>query len=326
MKKLGFEEIEEILDRILQKCVICPHKCRVNRKEGEKGFCKAGYKPVISSAMPHHGEEPPISGSRGSGTIFFTYCNMKCVYCQNYQISQEYEGEKTSIISLADIMLRLQSIGCHNINLVSPTIWIPQIVKALLIARKRGLSVPIVYNTGGYDSPQIIKMLDGLIDIYMPDARYSSNIMAEKYSMVKDYVKYNRESLKEMYRQVEGLKLDENGVAKKGLLIRLLVMPDNISGTKETLNFIKNELSTDVYLSIMAQYYPVYKAKNYPELNRRLKAQEYLEVVNYAEKLGFSYGWTQDYIGLNSEDLFIPDFRKRKVFKYYEDKSEADMD
>lgn len=318
---MELKELAKILDKILDKCVICPHRCRVNRKRGEKGFCEAEYEPVISSAMPHHGEEPPISGTKGSGTIFFTYCNMKCAYCQNYQISQEYEGNKVSISSLADIMLRLQAMGCHNINLVSPTIWVPQIVKALFIARKKGLVIPIVYNTGGYDSPQIIKMLNGLIDIYMPDARYSSSIMAEKYSMVKDYVKYNKQSLKEMYTQVGGLKLDSNGVAKKGLLLRLLVMPNNISGTKETLDFIKSELSTDVYLSIMAQYYPTYKARNYPELNRRIKAKEYLEIVNYAEKLGFSFGWTQDYIPLNSEgDLFIPDFKNQKVFKYYKDK------
>lgn len=317
---MELEKISVILDRILSKCIICPHKCRTNRKKEEKGFCNAGYEPVVSSAMPHHGEEPPISGSSGSGTIFFTYCNMKCVYCQNYQISQEHEGRKTSISSLADTMLKLQKVGCHNINFVSPTIWIPQIVKALSIARKKGLSIPTVFNTGGYDNPKIIKMLDGVMDIYMPDARYSSDNMAEKYSMIKNYVKYNRLSLIEMYRQVGGLKLDKNGVAKKGLLIRLLVMPNNIGGTKQTLDFIKNELSTDVYLSIMAQYHPAYKARNYPELSRRITAREYFEIVKYAEKKGFNFGWTQDYISLNSsEDLFIPDFKDKKVFKYYKD-------
>lgn len=317
---MKLEKISVILDRILTKCIICPHKCRINRKKGEKGFCNAGYEPVVSSAMPHHGEEPPISGSNGSGTIFFTYCNMKCTYCQNYQISQEHEGSKASISSLADTMLKLQKVGCHNINFVSPTIWIPQIVKALSIARKKGLSIPTVFNTGGYDNPKIIKTLDGAVDIYMPDARYSSDNMAEKYSTVKNYVKYNRLSLIEMYRQVGGLKLDKNGVAKKGLLIRLLVMPNNIGGIKQTLDFIKNELSTDVYLSIMAQYHPTYKARNYPELSRRITVREYLEIVKYAEKKGFNFGWTQDYISLNSsEDLFIPDFKDKKVFKYYKD-------
>jgi len=312
-----FEPLKS-LDIILNKCLICPHKCKVNRKSEEKGFCNAGYNPVISSAMPHHGEEPPISGSRGSGTIFFTYCNMKCVYCQNYQISQEFEGTKCSISELADSMIKLQNLSCHNINFVSPTIWIPQIVKALSVARNKGLSVPTVFNTGGYDNPKIIKMLDGIIDIYMPDMRYSNDDMARKYSMVEEYVRYNRQSVKEMYRQVGGLKVDPEGVATKGLLIRLLVLPENIGGIKKTLDFIKNELSTDVYLSIMAQYHPTYKASRYPELNRMITAKEYLEVVKYADKRGFSYGWTQDHISLNSkEDLFIPDFKDKKIFKYY---------
>ncbi|MBA7508841.1 hypothetical protein ES705_00774 [subsurface metagenome] len=312
-----FEPLKS-LDIILNKCVICPHKCKVNRKSEEKGFCNAGYNPVISSAMPHHGEEPPISGNRGSGTIFFTYCNMKCVYCQNYQISQEFGGTKCSISELADSMIKLQNLSCHNINFVSPTIWIPQIVKALSIARNKGLSVPTVFNTGGYDNPKIIKMLDGIIDIYMPDMRYSNDDMARKYSMVEEYVRYNRQSVKEMYRQVGGLKVDPEGVALKGLMIRLLVLPENIGGIKKTLGFIKNELSTDVYLSIMAQYHPTYKASRYPELNRMITAKEYLEVVKHAEKRGFSYGWTQDHISLNSkEDLFIPDFKDKKIFKYY---------
>ena len=311
-------ELSESLDRILNRCVICPHKCKVNRKSQEKGFCNAGYNPVISSVMPHHGEEPPVSGNRGSGTIFFSYCNMKCVYCQNYQISQEFEGTEYGTSELADSMIKLQNLRCHNINFVSPTIWVPQIVKALSAARKKGLSVPTVFNTGGYDNPKIIKMLDGIIDIYMPDMRYSNNNMAIKYSMVEEYVRYNRQSVKEMYRQVGGLKLDAAGVAVRGLLVRLLVLPENIGGIKKTLDFIKNELSTDVYLSIMAQYHPAYRAFEYQKLSRMIKAKEYLEVVNYAEKLGFSSGWTQDYISLNSQkDLFIPDFKDKKVFKYY---------
>ena len=311
-------ELSESLDRILTSCVICPHKCKVNRKSQEKGFCNAGYNPFISSVMPHHGEEPPISGSRGSGTIFFSYCNMKCVYCQNYQISQEYEGVEYGTSELADSMIKLQNLRCHNINFVSPTIWIPQIVKALSASRKKGLIVPTVFNTGGYDNPKIIKMLDGIIDIYMPDMRYSDDNMAIKYSMVKEYTRYNRQSVKEMYRQVGGLKLDAAGVAVQGLLIRLLVLPENIGGIKKTLDFIKNELSTDVYLSIMAQYHPAYRAFEYQKLIRMITAKEYLEVVNYAEKLGFSSGWTQDYISLNSQkDLFIPDFKDKKVFKYY---------
>lgn len=314
--KIG--QLANSLDKILTKCVICPHKCRVNRKKGEKGFCDAGYDTVISSAMPHHGEEPPISGTKGSGTIFFSHCNMKCIYCQNYQISQEHEGRKTSIANLAASMLELQNLGCHNINLVSPTIWIPQIIKALEIAKSSGLDIPLVFNTGGYESPQIIKMLDGIVDIYMPDMRYSNSSYAEKYSKVKDYVKYNRLSLKEMFSQVGPLKVDANGTAIKGVLIRLLVMPENIGGIKETLDFIKKELSTDVYLSIMAQYHPTYKAYNYPKLNRRITAEEYLEVTNYSKELGFNSGWTQDHISLSiEEDLFIPNFKDKKIFKFY---------
>jgi putative pyruvate formate lyase activating enzyme len=318
----------DLLDKMLNSCVLCPQRCKVDRKKGQKGFCGAGYLPAVSSAITHHGEEPPISGSNGSGTIFFSHCNMRCVYCQNYQISQKFEGQVISIERLSELMLELQNKNCHNINFVSPTIWIPQIIKAASIAIKNGLKIPFVYNTGGYDNPGIIKMLDGIIDIYMPDIRYSRDSEADKYSSAKDYVKFNRKSIIEMYRQVGDLKLDRkrtnrngtrrNGVAVKGLLIRLLVLPNNIGGIKETLEFIKNELSANVYLSIMAQYHPEYKACSYPELSRRITSKEYYGVVNYAEKLGFTNGWIQDYISLSEEeDLFIPDFKKKEVFKYY---------
>jgi putative pyruvate formate lyase activating enzyme len=308
----------DLLDKMLNSCVLCPHICKVDRKNSQKGFCGAGYLPAVSSAITHHGEEPPISGSKGSGTIFFSHCNMRCVYCQNYQISQEFEGQIISVERLSELMLELQNKNCHNINLVSPTIWIPQIIKAASIAIKNGLEIPFVYNTGGYDNPVVIKMLEGIIDIYMPDIRYSRDSEAEKYSSAKDYVKFNRKSIIEIYRQAGDLILDaSNGVAVKGLLIRLLVLPNNIGGIKETLEFIKNELSANVYLSIMAQYHPEYKACSYPELSRRITSKEYYGVVNYAEKLGFTNGWTQDYISLSEEeDLFIPDFKKKEVFKY----------
>ena len=292
--------------------------CRANRTAGQKGFCKAGGTAAISSVMAHHGEEPPLSGTCGSGTIFFSHCNMKCVYCQNYQISQEHSGKAFSAIQLAGEMLRLQEQGCHNINLVSPTIWIPQITEAFFIAKKSGLKIPIVYNTGGYERKQVIKQLEGIVDIYMPDIRYSSDSMAEQYSGVKNYVKNNRQSLIEMYRQVGGLGLDDKGIAKKGLLIRLLVLPGNIGGVKETLDFIKNELSCDVYLSIMAQYHPEYMACNYPELSRSILPGEYFQVVEYAEKLGLVNGWIQDYTP-PEKDFFRPDFNRKKVFKYYEE-------
>ncbi len=309
------------LNRILEKCVLCPHKCRADRTAGEDGFCRAKNEPVMSSAVPHHGEEPPVSGRSGSGTIFFTHCNMKCVYCQNYQISQQPGGIKESISGLAGHMIRLQDSGCHNINLVSPTIWIPQIIEAVIHARKRGLKIPLVYNTGGYDNPEIIKMLSGIIDIYMPDMRYSTNDMAEKYSLVENYVTNNRDSVKEMYRQVGGLELDRDQIAKRGLLIRLLVLPEDIGGIKKTLDFIKSEFSTDVYLSIMAQYHPAYRAGRFSALGRRVTAGEYLDIVKYAEKKGFDFGWTQDLVSPDpEEDLFIPDFNNKKIFKYYRKK------
>ena len=308
------------LDDILENCSLCPHKCRVDRTSGEKGFCGAGKDMVISAAMPHHGEEPPISGTGGSGTIFFSYCNMKCCYCQNYQISQEHKGYVISPLALAEKMVMLKEHGVHNINLVSPSVWLPGITRALEIAADSGLDLPIVYNTGGYDHPSILRMLEGMIDIYMPDMRYSSESMAKKYSSVGDYVSCNRESVSEMFRQVGPLKLDKNGIARKGLLIRLLVMPGDISGTKATLEFISKKLSPDVYLSIMAQYHPAFRAHDFPELSRRVTADEYKDVLEHAAGLGFKHGWSQDHEGLDPDkDYFIPDFGDKDVFRYYSD-------
>jgi len=308
------------LNKLLKNCSLCPHKCGVDRYSGPDGFCHSGAKPMVSTSMVHHGEEPPISGIRGSGTIFFSNCNMGCVYCQNYQISQESEGEEISTRELADNMIALQEKGVHNINLVSPTIWVPQIVEAFSIAKKSSLDLPFVYNTGGYDHPGIIKILEGIIDVYMPDIRYSDSSMAQKYSGIEDYVKFNRGSILEMHRQVGDLEIDKNGIAQKGLLIRLLVLPEDISGIKDTLDFIKNRLSGNTYLSIMAQYHPVYRADRYPELSRRVSAGEYLEIVEYAKKLGLNRGWTQDHSSLEpGKDEFIPDFNKENVFKYYKD-------
>lgn len=221
---------------------------------------------------------------------------------------------------LARKMIYLQEYGVHNINLVSPTIWLPGIVEAIHKAAGSGLDLPVVYNTGGYDDPSVIKMLEGIIDVYMPDMRYSSSAMAEKYSSVKDYAEYNRESVTEMYRQAGDLELDRNGIARKGLLIRLLVMPGDIAGIKDTLDFLNENLSNKIYLSIMAQYHPAYRAYDFPRLSRRISAGEYREVLEYARKLGFDYGWTQDHEGLDPEnDQFIPDFDDKDVFKYYKE-------
>lgn len=309
---------KDIFNNMLSDCTLCPHRCRADRSSGKKGFCGAGPDAVISAAMPHHGEEPPISGTGGSGTIFFSYCNMKCSYCQNYQISQDHEGFKITIEDMTEKMLSLQKCGVHNINFVSPVIWLPHIVEAVHRARQSGLDLPLIYNTGGYEDPEVIKMLEGIIDIYMPDMRYSSPHMARKYSSVKDYVRYNRESIKEMYRQVGNLKLDPEGIARKGLLIRLLVLPEDIAGLKDTLDFIGSDLSNKVSLSIMAQYHPSYRALDFPELSRRASMEEYQHILGYARNMGFECGWSQDHEELVSEkDRFIPDFKNKEVFKYY---------
>jgi putative pyruvate formate lyase activating enzyme len=307
---------------LLKSCTLCPHKCRVNRLENSKGFCHASDIMEISSVLAHYGEEPPISGDKGSGTVFFKYCNMRCVYCQNFQISQEsshisLKNEDNN--SLEESMLKLQSMGCHNINLVSPTIWIFHIIDALRSVRtmENGLSIPVVFNSGGYEDPETVKLLDGMIEIYMPDMRYGRDESAFKYSGVKNYVENNRKSLIEMYRQVGGLKTDNKGIAVRGLMVRLLIFPENVNEIKESLDFIKNELSTDVYISIMAQYQPMYKAFNYPEINRQIIRDEYERVVDYVEKLGFYNGAIQEFEEhVKGKDFFIPDFDNKEVFKF----------
>jgi len=278
----------------LKKCSICPRRCGIDRTAGKRGYCRAPSDPVVYSHSPHHGEEPPISCRRGSGTIFFTCCNMKCVYCQNYYFSQLDNGEEVSIEALSSMMLGLQENRCHNINLVSPTHFVPQILAALEIAVDKGLGLPIVYNTGGYDSPDAIRLLNGIVDIYMPDMRYSDNAMAKKYSDAPDYVEINRACVMEMQSQVGDLVMDGEGVAQKGLIIRLLALPEDISGTKETLRFIKERVSENAYLSIMSQYYPTFKAYNYPPISRGTTPEEYKNIVDEAKKLGLNNGWVQE--------------------------------
>ena len=278
----------------LSNCRICPRKCGVDRAGGNLGYCRAGAKASVYSYISHQGEEPPISGESGSGTIFFSRCNMKCVYCQNYRFSQLDEGREVTISELAGIMLDLEKRGCHNINLVSPTHYLPQILLALEEAKEKGLSVPIVYNTSGYELMESIKAIAGVIDIYMPDMRYSDNKMAKKYSDAPDYVERNRESVLEMYDQVGNLILDSGGIAKKGVIIRLLAIPEGISGTIKTLQFIKENISKKTYLSIMSQYYPTFKAYSYPRISRPISKEEYANVVDEAHLLGLNNGWVQD--------------------------------
>jgi putative pyruvate formate lyase activating enzyme len=248
--------------------------------------------------MAHRGEEPPISGRNGSGTIFFSYCNMHCAYCQNYEFSQKGEGREVDSEELADMMLELQNLGCHNLNLVTPTHVMPQILKSLELAVKKGFHLPIVYNTGGYELAEIIKLLDGIVDIYLADMRYADKKVAIKYSGAPDYPKYNQVSVKEMQRQVGIAQFQASGIVKKGLIIRHLVLPNNISGTAKIMRFIAGDLSKDTYLSLMSQYYPCYRSPDFPELNRRITPEEYREAKRLAQEYGLANGWTQESFGL----------------------------
>ncbi|MDD5427739.1 MAG: radical SAM protein [Candidatus Omnitrophica bacterium] len=295
MSKLeALRRASEAFKESLKDCTICPRECGVDRTSGQTGYCRAPYNPVVYSYLAHRGEEPPISGRRGSGTIFFSGCNMKCVYCQNYTFSQLDRGSGMSIEKLSETMLYLQKMGCHNINLVTPAHFVPQIVFALEKAAEAGLDIPIAYNTSGYDSVETLKLLSGIIDIYMPDMRYSNNEMAARYSDAPGYVEINRAAVKEMYRQVGNLVIDKDGIAVRGLIIRLLALPDNISGTIETLKFIKESISPGAYLSIMSQYYPTHKAFDHKELSRGITGDEYKNVVDAVKLLGLNNGWIQE--------------------------------
>ncbi len=268
----------------LEACDVCPLDCGVNRTAGELGICMTGEKAQVSSNFSHRGEERPISGYRGSGTIFFTRCNLRCVYCQNADISQLSFGKDTNAEDLAGIMLSLQRSGCHNINLVSPSHVVPQIIEAVYLAAQRGLKLPLVYNTGGYDSLEMLLLLDGIVDIYMPDMKYGDEASARKYSLVKDYPKINQAAVREMHRQVGDLKLDDEGFAFRGLLMRHLVLPNDLAGSETVLRFLAKEVSENTYVNIMSQYHPSFHAWDYPALNRQITPGEYHRVRQLAEQ------------------------------------------
>lgn len=281
---------------LLESCRVCPRECGGNRLKNDKlGFCRSGLDPMISSVSPHQGEEPPLSGTRGSGTIFFTNCNLRCVYCQNYPISQMGNGTERSPGELACQMVWLQEQGCHNLNLVTPTHFMPQILKALGIARERGFDLPIVYNTSGYESPEALRLLDGIVDIYLPDMRYSDDAAARKYSVAPHYPEINRAAVREMYGQVGNLVLDKHGIAKRGLIIRHLVLPQGLSGTEGIMKFLAEEISRDVYISLMSQYFPAFKANEFKELSRRITKDEYKDARRSMEKFGLENGWVQEF-------------------------------
>lgn len=279
------EKVEKAL-QMLEDCSICPRNCKVNRIKGEKGICEGGYLPKISSYSPHFGEERPLVGSHGSGTIFLTHCNLGCIFCQNYSISHLGKGREVSFDRLSSMMIELQKLGCHNINFVSPTHYVPQVLKALLKAVDMGLSVPLVYNTGGYDSVKTLRLLDGIIDIYMPDFKYTSSRVAEQYSRAPDYPEIAKLSLKEMRRQVGDLMCDERGIAQKGLLVRHLVLPQGLGGTREAMHFIASEISPNTYVNVMDQYYPCGDISRDSPLARRITRQEYEEAVKAAREEG----------------------------------------
>jgi putative pyruvate formate lyase activating enzyme len=279
---------------LLESCCVCPRECGVNRLKNDKlGFCRSGLNPVISSVSPHSGEEPPISGTKGSGTIFLTNCNLRCVYCQNYPISQLGSGTERTPGEFACQMVWLQEQGCHNLNLVTPTHFMPQILKALWIARERGFNLPIVYNTSGYESLRALHILDGIVDIYLADMRYSDESISKKYSLASYYPEINHAAIREMFKQVGNLVLDEEGIAKRGLIIRHLVFPSGLSGTEGVMKFLSEEISREVFVSLMAQYFPAYKANEITELSRRITVEEYEEARQIMEKRGLENGWVQ---------------------------------
>jgi len=278
------------LNKILEACSLCPRRCKINRLKGEIGYCQAGAELIVSSYFPHFGEERPLVGRSGSGTIFLAHCNLKCSFCQNYDISHLGSGEKTSTKQLAQMMLYLQRQHCHNINFVTPTHYAPQIISALPLAIQMGLELPIVYNCGGYESLEVIEILEGVVDIYMPDAKFSNHKHAKIYANAPDYFNILKPALKEMHRQVGILKID-NGIAYRGLLIRHLVMPNDVAGSESILRFIAEELSLESYVNIMSQYHPCFQATNIPSINRRITSEEYYQAIEIAKKFGLHRGF-----------------------------------
>ena len=283
---------------ILKSCTLCPRECRKNRLEGERGYCQSGEALVVSSIHPHFGEEDPLVGPGrsmgvgGSGTIFLSGCNLGCIYCQNYDISHLGEGRPISSQELAAGMVELQKLGCHNINFVTPTHFVPQLVKSLRVAIEKGLNIPIVYNCGGYESVNTIRLLDGIVDIYMPDIKYSDSQKSGKYSNAPDYFERCCETVMEMHRQVGDLKLDDRGIAQRGMLIRHLILPNDAAGSEDVLRFIAKKLSRDTYVNIMFQYRPMFKAGEYEEFSRSPFLEEYRRAIEIAKDFGLHRGFT----------------------------------
>ncbi len=290
----------------LNECKLCPVGCKVNRNDGKLGKCKAGAKVKIARAGLHLFEEPCISGEKGSGTVFFTGCNLNCIYCQNYKVSQEYLGKEIEIDDLAKEFLRLQKEGANNINLVTGFMFVPHIIKALDIAKKEGLNIPVVYNSSGYESIDTLKMLEGYVDIYLPDLKYYFDDLAFNMSGINNYFEVACEAIKEMYRQVGAPEFNEDGLIKKGLIIRHLVLPNHILNSKNVLKWISKNIDKNVYISIMGQYFPTYKAVDTDDINRKLTAEEYEKVKGYIEEFDIENGYFQELE--ENEEKYVPDF------------------
>jgi len=302
----------EALEALLESCDICPRECHTNRLKNEHGFCHSGYLPIVCAVCDHHGEEPAISGARGTGAIFFGNCNMRCVYCQNYQISQDPERQGSKEVdfqALAEKLIHLQDeLGCHNISFISPSHFVPQLVRAVLEAVPMGLRVPIVYNTNAYDSVASLRALDGIVDVYLPDLRYASDTWAAKLSHTADYVTRARQAILEMHRQVgDELVLDDSGLAQRGLIVRHLILPNGVAGSRASLAWLLREVSPKVTVSIMSQYYPSHLASQMPQLRRKISVSEYLAVLKLVDELGLENGWIQE---MDAAENYLPHFER----------------
>ena len=298
--------MKNTLIKELEKCHICPHNCNINRLSGKIGRCKCDDKIKIALVSLHKFEEPCISGTNGSGTIFFSNCNLNCIYCQNYKISQEGKGYLISVEDLANIFLKQEENGAHNINLVTPTTYVYQIIEAIKIAKENGLSIPIIYNTNSYENIETIKALEGYIDVYLPDLKYYSNEISLKYSKVNNYFEYATKAIKEMINQVGNPQFDNNGLITKGVIIRHLVLPSHIQNSKNILKWMKENLDDNIYISLMTQYFPTYKAMEDNLINRKLNRKEFNEIEKYFYLLNFKNGYIQDLE--DNEEKYVPDF------------------
>ena len=289
---------------MLEKCNLCPHNCGVNRNKGQIGRCRANDKVKIALYSTHNYEEPCISGKHGSGTVFFSNCNLNCIYCQNYEISQLGKGKEITIDKLSEIFLIQQQNKVENINLVTPTSYVPQIIEAIKKARNKGLKIPIIYNTNSYENVETIKMLEGYIDVYLPDLKYAQNDLGKKYSNINNYFEVATKSIKEMVKQVGVPTFNKKGIIQKGVIIRHLVLPNNIENSKKVLKWIKQNMPEEIFVSVMAQYFPTYKAKSDNNLNRKLTKEEWTEIIQYIEELGFENGFFQE-LGEHEEE-YVP--------------------